>query len=137
MLKKTGNTKKQSKQTVESKKSVDKLVSGSSGGFISAIFKSIFRFRFITIIGFFIGCIIYDIHSEINPLSNILKTVDLYIIGCFMVFVLHFVLWIFTDKATFYNIKGRVLNFLGDVFFLFASTLGTVGSLFLLNTFIL
>lgn len=100
-------------------------------------FKLIFEFHFITVLGVIIGCIIYNIHSETNPLNNILTTPDIYIIGFLIVFALNFIYWIFSDKASFYNIKNRLINMFLDFIFLVLSALSTIGSLFLLSTFIL
>lgn len=83
------------------------------------------------------GLILYNAQSEANPLSSFLTAGKLYLIGFLVVAALHFTLWIFSDKATTYNIKERLLNLSGDYFFLIASVLCTIGSLFVLNTFVL
>ncbi len=99
--------------------------------------KYFFGFHFVSILGVLVGFILYNIQSVTNPLSSFLQAETLYIVGFFSVAALHFILWIFVDKATTYNLKGRILSFIGDYFFLIAAILSTVGSLFLLHTFIL
>ncbi len=99
--------------------------------------KYFFGFHFVSMIGVIVGFLLYNAHSEKNPLSTFLTTPDLYFIGFLLVAALHFCLWIFTDKASSFNIKGRLLNFIGDYFFLVLSTLCTIGSLFLLTTFLI
>lgn len=101
------------------------------------VFKFVFGFHFVTILGVLIGYIIYNIHSETNPLNVILTTPDIYIIGFLIVFALNFIYWIFSDKATFYNIKNRIFGLFVDFVFFILSGLGTVGTLFLADTFIL
>ena len=113
------------------------IVKQKSSGFIARSFKFFFGFHVITILGFFIGCIIFNIQSETNPLTGIVSSGKLYFIGFSMVFVLHFLYWIFADKATFFNIKNRLFLLFWDYIFLILSTLSTVGTLFLLNTYVL
>lgn len=108
-----------------------------SSGIIARSFKFFFGFHVITILGFFIGCIIFNIQSETNPLTGIVSSGKLYFVGFLMVFVLHFLYWIFADKATFFNIKNRIFLCVWDYIFLILTTLSTVGTLFLLNTYIL
>lgn len=104
--------------------------------FSSGILKFFFGYRFVTLVGIIIGSIIYNIHSETNPLDLILTSVNLYVICLLIVLAEHFILWIFADKATFYNIIGRILSFISDYIFLVLAILCTVGSLFLLNAFV-
>lgn len=104
---------------------------------MKSFLKYFFGFHFISIIGVVIGLFFYNVQSEINPLSSFLTAGNLYLIGFLVVAALHFILWIFSDKATTYNLKGRLLNLVGDYFFLIASVLGTVGTLFVLETFVL
>ncbi len=104
---------------------------------LGRFFKFFFGFRFVTVLGVLIGCIVYNVHSETNPLDVILTTPDLYIIGFLIVFALNFICWIFLDKATFYNIRSRIFDLIFDFVFLILSGLSTVGALFLINTFIL
>ncbi len=99
--------------------------------------KYFFGFHFISILGVLVGMFLYYAQSETNPLSSFLTSPNLYVICIFTVFVIHFILWIFIDKSTIFNLKHRILNMIGDYFFLVFTTLGTVGSLFLLNTFVL
>lgn len=108
-----------------------------SSGFIVRSFKFFFGFHVITMLGVFIGCVIFNIQSETNPLMGIVSSGKLYMIGFSTVFVLHFLYWIFADKATFFNIKNRLFLLFWDYIFLIISTLSTVGTLFLLNTYIL
>ncbi len=109
----------------------------ASNSLVGRFFRFFFEFRFITILGVIIGSIVYNVHSETNPLNVILTTPDLYIIGFLIVFALNFICWIFIDKATFYNIKTRLLDLVFDFVFLILSGLSTVGTLFLINTFFL
>lgn len=118
-------------------KTVDTPVVKEPNAFSSGALKFLFGFRFVSLIGVFIGSIIYNIQSETNPLDVILTSLNLYLIGLLIVFVVHFILWIFSDKATFYNIKGRVFGFVIDYVFLLLSILSTVGALFLINAFLL
>lgn len=103
----------------------------------SGILKFLFGFRFVSLIGLLIGSLIYCIQSETNPLDVILTSVNLYFIGLLIVFAIHFILWIFSDKATFYNIKSRIVAFACDYVFLLLSILSAVGTLFILNAFVL
>lgn len=118
-------------------KKADTPVVKEQNTFLSGVLKFLFGFRFVSLIGVFIGSIIYNIQSETNPLDVILTSLNLYLIGLLIVFVVHFILWIFSDKATFYNIKGRIFGFVFDYVFLLLSILCTVGSLFLINAFLL
>ncbi len=99
--------------------------------------KYFFGFHFISTIGVLVGSFLYSVQSETNPISSFLTAPNLYVICVVTVIVIHFILWIFVDKSTSFNLKNRLLNMIGDYFFLVISILGTVGSLFLLNTFIL
>ncbi len=99
--------------------------------------KYFFGFHFISILGVLVGMFLYSAQSETNPLSSFLTAPNLYVICFFTVLVIHFILWIFVDKSTTFNIKNRLLSIIGDYFFLVFSILGTIGTLFLLNTFIL
>ena len=136
---KKAKTEEQTNETQSSTPAVPNkfTVKKNSSGFIDRSFKFFFGFHVITILGFFIGCIIFNIQSETNPLTGIVSSVKLYIIGFSMVFVLHFLYWIFGDKATFFNIKNRLFLLFWDYIFLILSTLSTVGTLFLLNTYVL
>lgn len=100
------------------------------------VLKYIFGFHFISILGVIVGIILYDIQSESNPLSSFLTAPSLYLIALLVTGVIHFILWISVDKATSYNMKGRVLGFITDYFILIACILSTAGSLFMMNTFL-
>ena len=113
------------------------LSAEGSNSLFSRFLKFFFGYHFITVLGVIIGCIVYNVHSETNPLNVILTTPDLYIIGFLIVFALNFIYWIFSDKATFYNIKIRLIDLFSDFIFLVLSALSTVGTLFLITTFIL
>ena len=115
----------------------EELAVESKNSLFERFVKFFFGYHFITILGVIIGCIVYNIHSETNPLNVILTTPDLYIIGFLIVFALNFIYWIFSDKATFYNIKMRLIDLFSDFVFLVLSALSTVGTLFLLTAFIL
>lgn len=115
----------------------EELAVESKNSLFERFVKFFFGYHFITILGVIIGCIVYNVHSETNPLNVILTTPDLYIIGFLIVFALNFIYWIFSDKATFYNIKMRLIDLFSDFVFLVLSALSTVGTLFLLTAFIL
>lgn len=95
----------------------------------------LFSFHFVTLLGVVIGTILFDIHSEANPLSSFLLSSHVYFVGFLIVFPLHFLYWIFIDKGTFYNIKSRILNMITDYMLLVLSTLCTIGTLFMIDTF--
>lgn len=133
-LSKTEDATSQSSKSITPSNFMDKKETSS---FIVRGLKFFFGFHAITILGFFIGCIIFNIQSETNPLTGIISSGKLYFIGFMIVFVLHFLYWIFADKATFFNIKNRIFSLLWDYVFLILTTLSTVGTLFLLNTYIL
>lgn len=100
-----------------------------------AFIKHLFTFHLVTVIGIIVGLILFNIHSEANPLSSFLLSSSIYFIGFLIVFSLHFIYWIFIDKATFYNIKSRFLDMLIDYIYLIVSTLATIGTLFIIDTF--
>ncbi len=99
--------------------------------------KYFFDFHSISILGVILGFAFYNSQSESNPLSSFITAGNLYGIAFLIVAAIHFILWIFSDKATTYNLKGRLLTLVGDYFFFVASVLCTIGSLFVLNTFVL
>ena len=113
------------------------LSAESKSSLFGRFLKFFFDYHFITVLGVIIGCIVYNVHSETNPLDIILTTPDLYIIGFLIVFALNFIYWIFADKTSFYNIKMRLIDLFSDFVFLVLSALSTVGTLFLITTFVL
>lgn len=103
---------------------------------IFSVIKHLFAFHVVTVIGIIVGAILFNIHSEANPLSSFLLSSSLYFIGLLIVFSLHFIYWIFVDKGTFYNIKSRLLDMITDYIYLIIATMATVGTLFMIDTFL-
>ncbi len=97
--------------------------------------KSFFKFNFIGIVGILFGLYLFSVQSETRPMYTFLTAPYVYIVAFLVVFVSHFIAWIVLDKATFYNVGNTVKSIVVNFIVLNAVMLGTVGTLFLLETF--
>ncbi len=98
--------------------------------------KSFFSFSLISIIGISFGLYLWMMQSETRPMYTFLTAPYVYIINFLIVFVSHFIAWIVLDKATFYNLGATFQKIILDFIILNAVMLGTVGTTFLITTFL-
>lgn len=102
---------------------------------IGNLFKSLFSFNMATIIGALVGLIIYVSYTGAMPLPPILFSQKLYLICFIFVLLFHFFLWIFLDKASFFNFKNRMSDLVVDYVCLMLMLTCSCATAFLLNTF--
>lgn len=103
----------------------------------SSLFNSFFSFRFSILVGLIMGIWIYSSQSEIQSLSSFLTTYPIYIIAFFVVFGFRLIIWVAIEKGALYSIKGTLGNILLDYVSCILALLSTVGTLFLINAFLM
>lgn len=103
---------------------------------LSSFFKTLTAFRLAPICGLIMGGWIYHIHTEQNPLSMYLLESRTYLIAFLIVLGLRLFVWLTLERATFYDIKGLIKSIVLDFALFILMMWSIVGTLFLLNTFI-
>lgn len=104
---------------------------------VSAFFKSFLSFRFSILVGIIMGIWIYSSQSELQPLSSFLTNYPIYLIAFFIVFGFRLILWVVIEKGALYSIKSMLGNTIVDSLSCILILLSTVGTLFLINAFLL
>ncbi len=97
--------------------------------------KSFFSFNLVSVVGILFGLYLWSMQTEVRPLHTFITAPYVYIISFLIVFLSHFVSWIVLDKATFYNVGATVESMFVDFLVLNSVMLGTLGTLFLITTF--
>ncbi|MDR2902171.1 MAG: hypothetical protein LBU87_03595 [Lactobacillales bacterium] len=95
--------------------------------------KSFFTFHYTTICGLIIGCWLYLMHSENQPISTFLTETHLYLILLLVTLGFRLITWLLLDKANLSGLGKFFLYGIRDFIVLNAVTLSTIGALFLLN----
>lgn len=101
----------------------------------STLIKSLFSFKLATIVGLFVGVILFLNYTGSMPLPPILFSQKLYFVCFVFVLMFHFFLWIFLDKASFFNFKNRMRDLFLDYVCLMAALTCACATSFLFNTF--
>lgn len=102
---------------------------------ITNLFKSLFSFNLATLIGGLVGLIMYANYTGSMPLPPLLFSQKLYLVCFIFVLMFHFFLWIFLDKASFFNFKNRIRELLIDYICLMFMLTCSCATAFLFNTF--
>ena len=100
-------------------------------------FKPFLGFRFIILAGIIMGAWLFSLQTEQVPLSALLTESRVYMISFLSVFGFHALLWIIVQKASLYDMGGNIWRIIRDTVVINAVLLSTVGTCFLLTTFIL
>ena len=101
------------------------------------LLKPFLGFRFIVLAGIIMGGWLFSLQTEQVPLSALLTESRVYMISFLIVFGFHVLLWILVQKASFYDLGGNIWRIIRDTVIINAVVLSTVGTCFLLTTFIL
>lgn len=104
---------------------------------LSSFFKSFLSFRFSVLVGIIMGLWIYSSQSEAQPLSSFLTNYPIYLIAFFIIFGFRLIIWVVIEKGAFYSIKSMLGNIIIDYISCIAILLCSVGTLFLINAFLL
>lgn len=104
---------------------------------LPSLLKSFLSFRFSVLVGLIMGIWIYSSQSEQQPLSSFLIGYPVYIIAFLILLGFRLIIWVVIEKAGLYSLKSMFTNILVDYISCITLMLSVVGSLFLINTFLL
>ena len=102
---------------------------------LSDFFKKLFSCNFISIVGIFIGFILFATYTGNLPLPPILFSQELYFMALLGIMIFHFFLWVLLDKSSFANIKNRLMDLVVDYVVLLITIICAASTIFLINTF--